>query len=85
MVSGFLGTAAGAMTFMTMHDFLTLQFYCNTYGKSSGAVSPLIENSAILNRIQGWDFRKKNVLIYFISDFCASFAKIQFEVRKQLI
>ena len=85
VVSGFFGAFAGAMTFMTMHDFLTLQFYCNTYGKSSGAVSPLIENSSLLNRIQGWDFRKKNILIYVVSDFFASFAKIQFEVRKQLI
>lgn len=85
VVSGFFGAVAGAATFMTVHDFLTLQFYCNTYGRSSGAVSPLIENSALLHRIQAWDFRKKNLLIFVTSDFFASFAKVQFEVRKQLI
>ena len=84
-MSGFLGAAAGAMTFMTVHDFLTLQFYCNTYGRSSGAVSPWLENSAVLNSIQAWDFKKKNLLIFVVSDFAASLAKVQFEVRKQLI
>ena len=85
IVSGFLGAAVGAATFMTVHDFLTLQFYCNTYGRSSGAVSPMIENSWLLNTIQAWDFKRKNILIYATSDFFASFTKIQFEVRKQLI
>ena len=51
VVSGFFGAFAGALTFMTVHDYLTLQFYCNTYGRSSGAVHPWIENSSLLNRI----------------------------------
>lgn len=84
-MSGFLGAAAGAMTFMTVHDFLTLQFYCNTYGRSSGAVPKWLENSSVLNSIQSLDFKKKNILIFVMSDFCASLAKTQFEVRKQLI
>lgn len=85
VISGFFGAAAGAMTFMAVHDFLTLQFYCNTYGRSSGAINPMIDNSAALNYIQSWDFKKKNVLIFVASDFVGSFAKVQFEVRKQLI
>ena len=85
VVSGFLGAAAGALTFMSIHDYLTLQFYCNTYGRSSGAVNPMLENSKVLNAIQGWDFRAKNILIFVVSDFCASLTKVQFEVRKQLI
>jgi len=32
-----------------------------------------------------WDFRLKNFLIYIGSDFTASFARIAFEVRKQLV
>jgi len=31
------------------------------------------------------DFRAKNLLIFTCSDFFASMAKVQFEVRKQLI
>ena len=42
----------------------------------------MIENSSILNRIQAWDFRKKNVFIFVLSDFFATMTKIQFEVRK---
>ena len=85
VISGFFGAAAGAATFMTVHDLLTLQFYCNTYGRSHGAVPIWAEDSTLLNRIQSWDFRKKNVLIFVTSDFFASLAKVQFEVRKQLI
>ena len=32
-----------------------------------------------------WDFRKKNFIIYLASDFAASFGKIFFEARKQMI
>ena len=32
-----------------------------------------------------WDFRFKNYVIFTISDFCASFARIFFEARKQLL
>ena len=70
---------------MTVHDMLTLQFYCNTYGRSHGAVPKWAENNVVLQNIQQWDFKRKNVLIFVMSDFCASFAKVQFEVRKQLI
>ena len=85
VISGFFGALAGAMTFMTVHDQLTLLLYCNTYGRSSGAVPKSLENSKLLNSIQGWDFRLKNILIYVTSDIAASVTKVQFEVRKQLI
>jgi hypothetical protein len=32
-----------------------------------------------------WDFRLKNYMIYLASDFSASFSKLFFETRKQLI
>ena len=32
-----------------------------------------------------WDFRLMNLVIYLASDFSASFAKVFFEARKQLI
>ena len=32
-----------------------------------------------------WDFRLKNYIIYLISDFNASIAKVLLETRKQLI
>ena len=51
VISGFFGAVAGATTFMTVHDFLTLQFYCNTYGRSSGAVPNFLENSTVLHKI----------------------------------
>ena len=76
VVSGFFGAATGALTFMTVHDFLTLQFYCNTFGRSSGAVPKFLEDSKVLNNIQSWDFRAKNILIFVMSDFCASMVKI---------
>ena len=39
----------------------------------------------MIDRIKLWDFRLKNILIYAMSDFAASFMKVPFEVRKQLI
>jgi hypothetical protein len=36
-------------------------------------------------RYLDWDFRLKNYMIYLASDFSASFAKLFFETRKQLI
>ena len=66
VVSGFLGQAAGSLTFISMFNTLTLHFYTHpTY--------------------QDWDFRKKNLCIYLASDFSASFARIFFETRKQLV
>jgi len=60
---------------MTIHDMLTLQFYCNTYGRSFGAVPTWAEDSTLLHKIQALDFKKKNVLIFVTSDFFASMAK----------
>ena len=37
------------------------------------------------DRTKDWDFRVKNFLVYLASDFTASFAKIFFEARKQLV
>ena len=36
-------------------------------------------------RYVDWDFRYKNILIYLSSDFMASFGKIFFEARKQIL
>jgi hypothetical protein len=37
------------------------------------------------SKYKGLDFRVKNYGIYLVSDFAASFTKILFETRKQLI
>ena len=36
IISGFLGAATGGLAFMTMHNFLTIQLYCNQVGLGSG-------------------------------------------------
>lgn len=36
-------------------------------------------------KLVNWDFRLKNYIIFSCSDLCASFARIFFEVRKQLL
>ena len=66
VISGFLGAAAGGLTFVTTYNFLTQYFYST-------------------KRYLDWDFRLKNYIIYLSSDFSASFAKLFFETRKQLI
>lgn len=66
VVSGFLGGAAGSLTFISSFNALTHYFYTT-------------------KKYSDWDFRLKNFCIYIISDFAASFAKIFFETRKQLI
>ena len=35
IISGFLGAATGGLAFMTMHNFLTIQLYCNQVGLGS--------------------------------------------------
>ena len=84
IISGFLGAATGGLAFMTMHNYLTIQLYCNQVGLGQGR-NRQAEGSKFLQHLQGWDFRAKNILIYAASDFVGSFAKVQFEVRKQLI
>ena len=73
VVSGFMGAAIGSLTFMTLHNFLTIKLYCNSAFTGS-------------DRPRSWaqdlDFRYKNLLIFAASDFCASFCKVPFEVRK---
>ena len=76
VVSGFFGSAIGALTFWTLHDYLTLKLYCH---------SPSQVNNGVLGRMQQWDFRVKNIAIFAASDFCASVTKLMFEVRKQQI
>jgi len=66
MTAGFFGSAAGALTFITVFNEMTQRVYAN-------------------KRFVDVDFRLKNILIYMVSDFCAGFAKIGFETRKQLI
>jgi hypothetical protein len=66
VISGFLGAAAGGLTFITTYNFLTQYFYSS-------------------KQYLDWDFRLKNFMIYLSSDFTASFAKLFFETRKQLI
>jgi len=66
VISGFLGAAAGGLTFVTTYNFLTQYFYSS-------------------KRYIDWDFRLKNYMIYLSSDFAASFARVFFETRKQLI
>jgi hypothetical protein len=82
VVSGFLGAATGAFTFMYMHDLLTMQLYSNV---SLRRTLEEEEDKSYLGRMQKWDFRVKNLLIYVASDICASCMKVTFEVRKQLI
>ena len=53
---------------------MTNVFYANIY-----------KGYPVIDRIKLWDFRLKNILIYAMSDFAASFMKVPFEVRKQLI
>ena len=65
-MSGFLGAAAGSLTFITTFNALTYSFHTN-------------------KKYDDWDFRLKNYLIYMGSDFSASFARVFFEARKQLI
>ena len=81
IISGFLGAATGGLAFMTMHNYLTIQLYCNQVGLGQGR-NREPEGNKLLQRLQGWDFRAKNILIYAASDFVGSFAKVQFEVRK---
>jgi hypothetical protein len=66
VVSGFLSSVSGSLTFISSFNYLTYYFYTN-------------------KRYSDWDFRKKNFVIYMASDFAASFARIFFETRKQLI
>jgi hypothetical protein len=66
VISGFLGAAAGSLTFITSFNLLTHHFYAK-------------------KKYVDWDFRLKNYLIYLISDFNASIAKVFLETRKQLI
>lgn len=63
VISGFLGAAAGSLTFITTFDYMTYHFYSN-------------------RKYIDWDFRLKNYLIYLISDFNASIAKVFLETRK---
>ena len=40
IISGFLGAATGGLAFMTMHNFLTIQLYCNQVGLGLGRNKP---------------------------------------------
>lgn len=70
------------MTFMTVHNYLTLKLYCNT-AINKDQDSFVVKERGMLRRMQDWDFRTKNIAIFAASDFCASLSKIMFEVRKQ--
>lgn len=65
-MSGFLGAAAGSLTFISTYNSLTFHMYSS-------------------RNYADWDFRLKNFLIYVASDLNASFARIIFETRKQLV
>ena len=84
VVSGFLGATAGATAFISMYNFLTIQLYCNSVGSGASNL-PSIQEFSLVKRIQDWDFRMKNLLIYAVSDATGSIFKAQFEVRKMLI
>ena len=66
VVSGFLGSLSGGLTFISCYNYMSLKMYTD----------PAYQN---LN------FKLKNILIYICSDFFASFSKIFFEARKQII
>jgi hypothetical protein len=66
VISGFLGGAAGSLTFISTFNTLTYYMYSN-------------------KKYNDYDFRLKNYIIYLTSDFTASFARIFFETRKQLV
>jgi hypothetical protein len=66
------------MTFVTLHNYLTLQLYSNIgfHGTPSG------EKQGLRGHLQSLDWRIKNLIIFTASDFCASFTKVMFEARK---
>ena len=69
VVSGFFGAGIGGLTFMTCYEYLTQQVYAK-------------ENIGFLKDA---DFRVKNTFIFTCSDFAATFVRLPFETRKQLV
>lgn len=78
VISGFLGAAIGSLTFLTVHNQLTLMLYSN-----KGLMRD--KKESLRMRLQAMDFKIKNLMIFAASDFCASFTKVMFEVRKMQI
>ena len=69
MVSGFFGAGIGSLVFITSYNYLTQLIYADKKIKA-------------LNNL---DFRLKNLIIFSCSDVIATFFKLPFETRKQLV
>ena len=69
VISGFFGVGIGSLVFITSYNYLTQLIYAQK------KIKPL----------NNLDFRLKNLIIFSCSDVVATFFKLPFEARKQLV